>query len=285
MQDCGLEFSCADALLIKSSSSVKSSLCRWSETERHWKGHSKLSVLGTGFPLSPIKWRMYSVETRWPRGAFLPASIKSFYFSFFPFNISDKKKKWFGVYVTASFLYPSSTLTSSKGNLWIFNQLFLAAQRRSSRGDISSGICNQPSVEQLLLPLQNSRCRYLWLWFLFFQSSSFSLTSGPLRLGVKKCSVSCRLLVWEEFLCICPDRKVLTHSEGRTQRRSGCVAALCDLKAICTGQDIFASGAKQMSLDSVDCVCNTLFQKADILTCYSQNSLSNDVLIPLKFPG
>lgn len=64
-----------------------------------WKGHSKLSVLGTGFPLSPINWRMCSVETRWPRGAFLSASIKSFYFSgvfflfLFPFNISDKKKK------------------------------------------------------------------------------------------------------------------------------------------------------------------------------------------------
>lgn len=121
------------------------------------------------------------------------------------------------------FIYPSPTLTSSKGDLWIFNQLFLGVQQRGSKGDISSGICNQPDVERLVLPLQNSRCRHLWLWFLIFFShpSPFSLTSRPLRSGVKKCNISYRLLVWGEFLCIGPDRKVLTHSEGRTQRRSG----------------------------------------------------------------
>lgn len=148
-----------------------------------WKGHSKLSVLGTGFPLSPINWRMCSVETHWPRGAFLSASIKSFYFSgffflfLFPFNISDKKKKmiWSLRYNFFFFYISLPTLTSSKGDLWIFNQLFLGVQQRGSKGDISSGICNQPDVERLVLPLQNSRCRHLWLWFLFYFFPSLPL--------------------------------------------------------------------------------------------------------------
>lgn len=95
-----------------------------------WKGHSKLSVLGTGFPLSPINWRMCLVETHWPRGAFLSASIKTFYFSgfffFFFFLLTFlTRKKWFGVYVTTFFLYISLPNTDLfKGGFVNFQSAF-----------------------------------------------------------------------------------------------------------------------------------------------------------------
>lgn len=244
-----------------------------------WSLHSadEVELSGTGrVTASFLSWEQVSLWapssegcTRWRRtdpGAcfsLLPSRVfifLGFFFSFLLTFLTRKKMIWSVRY--NFFLYIPPQHWPFKGEYVNFQSAFLAVQRRASKGDISSGICNQPNVEQLLLPLQNSRCRYLWLWFLVLQHSPFSLTPGPLRLGVKKCNISCRLLVWEEFLCICPDKKVLTHSEGRTQRRSGCVAALCDLKAICTGQDFFfffASGAKQMSLEFVDCVCNRLF--------------------------
>lgn len=217
-----------------------------------WKGHSKLSVLGTGFPLSPINWRMCSVETHWPRGAFLSASIKSFYFSgffflfLFPFNISDKKKKmiWSLRYNFFFFIYIYISLPNTdlfKGGFVNFQSAFSGSaaawfQRGYFIWYLQPARCRTARASSAKLTLQTS----LVVIFIFFsQPSPFSLTSGPLRLGVKKCNISYRLLVWEEFLCIGPDRKVLTHSEGRTQRRSGCAAALCDLKAICTGQDNF----------------------------------------------
>lgn len=119
------------------------------------------------------RWRCTDPGARF---SLLPSRVFIFQFFFFfflfPFNISDKKKKmiWSLRYNFFFFIYPSPTLTSSKGDLWIFNQLFLGVQQRGSKGDISSGICNQPDVERLVLPLQNSRCRHLWLWFLFFFS-------------------------------------------------------------------------------------------------------------------
>lgn len=221
----------------------------------------------------------------------LSASIKSFYFSVFflsPFNISDKEKKWFGVYVTTSFLYiPPHHWPLQRGICEFSVSFFWQSSSVLPKGIFHLVFATSPMSNSSCFLCKTHAADISGCDFYFFSPPPFSLTSGPLRLGVKKCNIFCRLLVWEVSLCICPDGKVLTHSEGRTQRRSGCAAALCDLKAICTGQDFFffASGAKQMGLESVDCVCNRLFHKADILTCYSQNSLSNEVLIPLKFPG
>lgn len=196
-----------------------------------WKGHSKLSVLGTGFPLSPINWRMCLVETHWPRGAFLSASIKTFYFSgfffFFFFLLTFlTRKKWFGVYVTTFFFIyiPPQHWPLQRGICEFSISFFWECSSVVPKGifhlvfatsPMSNGSCFLCKTHAADI----SGCDF----YFFFHPSPFSLTLRPLRLGVKKCNISYRLLVWEEFLCICPDRKVLTHSEGRTQRRSGCV--------------------------------------------------------------
>lgn len=119
------------------------------------------------------RWRRTDPGARFsllPSRVFIFQGFFFFFFFLLTFLTRKKNDLEFTLQLLFFFIYPSPTLTSSKGDLWIFNQLFLGVQQRGSKGDISSGICNQPDVERLVLPLQNSRCRHLWLWFLFFFS-------------------------------------------------------------------------------------------------------------------
>lgn len=166
-----LKFIGTNVSVMKSSGSVKSSFCRWSGTEWHWMGHSRLSVLGTGFPLSPIKWRMYSEETRWPRGAFHSASIKSFYFSgffFFLLTFLTRKKKTY-LEFTLQLLFISLVNTDLfKGRFVNFQSAFLGSSAAWFQRRYFICYLQPSSVEQLPLPRHNSRCRHPWLRFLFF---------------------------------------------------------------------------------------------------------------------